>query len=344
MADGQDPTGALAERPLEQLCALDLARLMPTRIGHTLGVMARLGQRARSLGWLVTTTMFLASCLGSGASLTSYLPTTARLGPLSRFAEVGVPVSDLRNHLVTHTVILDRGDLRIGSPGRSAAAVSLAAATRSVAVAMVNQQASYNPALVALARVSISAPGVTALPSYNDRLAWIGFLVRGPQAVSCPGVPPSVAANYIYVEPFGAVILDASTGKAVITYWSRGTGVCGGTTLVGPLVHRGYEVVSVPWIKVGQASAQAPPKLPPGVTAPTGAKEWLVRYTMPPCGDNWDSGGYYRAGRLYGFYIEVQVPMDRPSHCPPARSLTQSISAFFPLRHAPVGVAVGVGL
>ena len=112
----------------------------------------------------------------------------------------------------------------------------------------------------------------------------------------------------------------------------------------GPFVHRAYEVVSVPWTKVGQASAQAPPELPPGAPPPMGVEEWLVRYTMPPCGDNWDSGGYYQASRLDGFYIEVQIPMDRPSHCIPPRSPTQAVPIFFPLRHAPVGVAVGVGL
>jgi len=59
---------------------------------------------------------------------------------------------------------------------------------------------------------------------------------------------------------------------------------------------------------------------------------------MPPCGGNWDSGWYYQRGRLDGFFIEVQVPIDPPVGCSRARTLTGTLLTYGPpLRHAPSG-------
>src|SRR5579884_672678 len=202
-------------------------RLIVAMFDRTMSAVVTLTPRMRPLGWLAAFAL-LASCSGGGGKSAtstyptagSYLPGSPPVEPLSHFARLGVPVDAVTDHRLTRIVSLDGGALRIGPPGVESAAVSLATSTRLVAVAMVNQQASYNPALVTLARVTISVPGAGGVPGYRNRLAWLGFLTRRPGGTSCGGLGGASSARYIYVEPFGAVVLDARTGKSAITYWS----------------------------------------------------------------------------------------------------------------------------
>ena len=320
---------------------------------HKLNAMATVTTGMSPIAWMMALAILLTSCSrATGQSNAppyriagSDLPATAPVEPLSHFTRLGVPIDAVTGHRATRSVRLDRGDLRVGPPGGGSAAVSLETATRLVRVAMVNQQASYNPALVALASVTISISGAGGVPTYRNRLAWVGFLTRRPGGTSCGGLGGGSSTPFVYVEPFGAVVLDARTGESPITYWSRGTGVCGGSSLLGPFVHKAYEVLSVPWTLTGQQAAATPANMPPGAPVSTRPKLWSFRYTMPPCGANWDSGGYYRHGELTGFFIEVQVPIDRNGgQCRPSRTLTGQFSTAIPAGHAPVGIVVGGAL
>ena len=260
-----------------------------------------------------------------------------RLEPsISAFAHLGVPLHAIVDHRFSRPVTIDGGALTIEPPGSKSARVSLSDAERLVMVAMVNQEAQFNPELVAIGRVSVSAPGPGDVPRYRDRLAWVGFIDPNAGPVSCLG--GASGPGYTDAPSFVVVVSDASSGKAALTYRSRGTGPCGGP-LVGPSINRAYEVLSVPWTVRGQESVPLPPT-PPGFTFPTHAKEWVIQYTMPPCGSNWDSAMTYRGRTPAGWYVEVQRPIELPTSCRPPRKVTGSLPTDAPLLHAPTGLVV----
>lgn len=204
---------------------------------------------------------------------------------------------------------------------------------------------SYSPDAVALGRVTVSSALTTGLPRYWNRLAWVGFV--GPQpAVSCPPSPtPPPGASSGHQSSFRVVLFDAQSGAAALTYTSGGTGPCS-TTVRGPTISRASEILSLPWKALGQhpvAPASLP--FPPGASVPTDLVDWEIRYTIPRCGTQFDSGTYEFPAGTTSLYIDTEVPIDPPARCNSARSTTVSWGpesvTIGRVRHAPTGLASG---
>lgn len=287
--------------------------------------------------------LLLAGCsspsgsVGDVAAINLHVPVISR----SDLAGLGVPVRDIVDNRIQQSASFDDGAFVVSPPGKISPGFALSKAKVLVEEAMVNQQADYNPSMIALARVSISVPRTAGMPSYHQRLAWIGFLGGYSEPVSCGG---GDGESYIYEPSFTSVIVDARTGTDPVTFQARGTGPCGGE-VVGPFVHRAYEVLSVPWTFVGYEPSiyPRPPMPPPGMPSPAPVeKHWTAHYLMPPCGSQWDSGTVDVPHGTTKFFVEVEAPIKPPAHCPAVGPVTaQWGTSSERLGHAPTGVLLG---
>ena len=263
-------------------------------------------------------------------------------------------MSAIANHRLVHTVRLDGGKLILGPPQNSDASISLNRAQRIVAEALTGSPGSYNPALVAVGRVTLNE-STTGLPLYTNRLAWVALI--GPQmAFSCLG---SFSGESYATRPlsFDVVLLDAGSGGAVLQYRTRGVGLCGGT-IEGPAVQRATEILSLPWTAIGQTPVTqqqiqrlVPPNAPNAASAAATLKSavnWVIRYTIPACGTQFDSGVYMINPTKPILYIDASVPISPPSHCSPARTVNTTWGpedvGISQAGHAPVGLASGAAL
>jgi hypothetical protein len=162
-------------------------------------------------------------------------------------------------------------------------------------------------------------PPLTLLPSYRNRLAWVG-IVWGPTG-ACPGsttTEPAAARSTTYV----AIVIDAHTGQRVIAYRSGGLSACTGATQV-PTVTKPNELLSVPWQPVGPAST-------------------AVQIQVPACGHYYGWTQVPTTGGGLADQVVVSVPFD-PA-CGSTVPQTQAVDQVVPLgsgqglvNHAPVG-------
>lgn len=268
---------------------------------------------AKRAWWVALLSVLLAAC-GSRVAA----PTTTSPGDR-------VPVHALVKHRVVSDISLDGGAFTAQPPGDAKARFPLSRAKRVVLAASTGVHGPYDPALVALGRVTLALkhPG---LPSYQDRLAWVGFVSSEGFTASCPpptGTPTSGTSSVspsTYNPYFFIVVLDAGTGKAVLDYRTRGTGNCGGV-FTGPRVLRADELLSVPWSVTEQPD-----------------KQWTYSYAIPRCDRDYMRGGY---GPTETSFVIVEGPIDPPSHCSPARTLTATVPSGITADHAPTGVTTG---
>jgi len=284
---------------------------------------------ARRARCLVLFTLLLTACGGQMAVSKATPPNQS------------VPVAAVANHRVVKDIVLDGGALTARPPGSAVARYSLGRAKKVVLAAYsdVANGTTYDPILVALGRVTLSLKHAVGLPSYQDRLAWIAFF----QQFTAPPCPSEVApADGSYSPFFYVVILDAQTGKDALTYQTRGIGDCGGPVR-GPYLRRAQELLSVPWTAVGEqpVSSSPPVYLPGGNTTPTITTEWTIRYTVPACARLHVASGGGPGPET--FLVDVEVPLDPPPHCSPARSVTTTWpSGNGELAHSPTGLTSGV--
>jgi len=281
---------------------------------------------------------------GVGATSTSATAGTTTVA-LSELAGSGLPVSAVSGHRVVRQISFDEGDLVIDPPRTAHALVTLGHAEKIVAAAMTASPGSYNPALVALGRVTLRHEAA-GLPRYAGRLAWVALV--GPQVgISCPGMMTGGSGPEA-APSVSVVILDAQSADAVLHYRSRGAGPCGGPA-VGPTLERAAEVLSVPWTAMGEhAVAPGSSPFPPGAPVPPHQVDWVIRYTIPACGTQFDSGTYAFPPGTVTLYIDVTVPISAPARCAAARTITttwgpESVD-IGQARHGPVGIAGGAEL
>ncbi|HUE59410.1 MAG TPA: hypothetical protein VMO88_07485 [Acidimicrobiales bacterium] len=260
---------------------------------------------ARRTWWLVPLALLLTACGGPMAVSKATLPTEH------------VPSAAVANHRVVKDIVLDGGAFTANSPGDAKARYSLSRAEKLVLAASTAVHETGSPALVALGRVTLSLKRQGGLPSYRDRLAWIGVMSSN-QSVSCaPSPPGSGSVRVLYAPYFFVVLLDAQTGKDVVDYRTRGTPNCGGE-VTGPRVLRADELLSVPWTAEGEQ----------------------LGYTIPACARLYMQGGYGWGPET--MFIDVEGPIDPPPHCSPARTVAWTSPAGSEMAHAPTGLTSGV--
>jgi hypothetical protein len=285
--------------------------------------------------------------VGSASSLPGHSEATIGVAPgvvtLNAAARGGLlPSGTFMDRRVARPIAVDRGALRIDPPPMSQSPV----VPFEQANAIVNAARSYDQGIVVPADIGFGIVYVNdafsaGLPPYSGRSAWVAVLAP----------PPSGGADCVAgggaVEPRAhVVIIDAETGDDVLDYQTRGTGPCGGI-VNGPTVQRAQEITSLAWIGVGQrpVTAQQTQRIfPPGVTVPAGAVNWVLRSTIPPCGSITASGVDYPSGlsTLPALYVDAQVPIDQPSSCPPAKTVTTTLgpenTPISQVQHAPTGI------
>jgi len=245
--------------------------------------------------------------------------------------------SAIRADRFVRAVTADGGALRIGPAPRGFTPIfPMAKAATVVHSALTYDPGTYEPTAIGLGVVSLASSLTKRLGSYRSRLAWAAVI--GPQAaISCP----SVGAHAAFSPSFKLVIMDARSGRASLVYRSRGTGPCGGP-VTGPVVSRAMEIVSIPWSAVGDGPPTSIP-MPPGTPSLAHAVDWVIRYTVPPCGVVFDSPGTYLSDPNHpDVFIDVQIPIDPPNSCPGAKTMTTSFGpervSITKVLHAPLGV------
>lgn len=289
---------------------------------------------------LVLAAVALAACTAraGSSSVGASSRQSGHLPPAQASHSVPTAAGAIAGHRFVRPFDVDGGGLRVAPPSDSQGLVSLARAAEVVRDAMTYDQGAFQPSGLGLGSVTIT-PGLTqGLPTYQDRLAWVAVI--GPQvAISCP----LIASGEDSASPpaFKVLVMDARSGMATLVYRSRGTGPCGGP-VSGPGVTRAMEIVSIPWVAVGDGPPTSIP-MPPGVTVPSLGYDWIIRYTLPACAEVFDSPGVFASDPDHpDLFMDVQRPIDPPAHCPPARSVTTSFGPErVPIRqvlHAPLGV------
>jgi hypothetical protein len=162
----------------------------------------------------------------------------------------------------------------------------------------------------AYGRVTISSTVTGSLPQYQSRSAWITVIPPSPGG-SCPGFPGTGAPRG---TPMSVTVLltDADTGHSSIVFQSAGLSLCGGDQ-PNPTAYVAAETFGLKWTLLGQR---------PDPTQ-AGYVDWHISYRVPSCALSSAAPGLASssAGRTM-LYVEADMPIDRPAHCPSSTETT----------------------
>jgi hypothetical protein len=156
------------------------------------------------------------------------------------------------------------------------------------------------------------------LPTYHQRLAWVGIVWGAP--TSCPGpttTQPTAPGPTSYV----AVVIAARSENSVLAYRSGGSAPCTGTP-EAPAVTEPDELLSVPWQPVGPAST-------------------AVQVQLPACGEYYGWTQVMAPGDASADQVVAAVPIDPTCGSAPQSQLVDQVvplgSGQGLVGHAPLG-------
>jgi hypothetical protein len=327
--------------------------------------------RARRIAWAGVASIVLI-CAGLTAGLTLGGSPRHRVvvggstSPTSAHVTFGSPVNlnpstpgsllprgTIVDGRVLRPIIIDGGALRIDpAPSTLSATFTLEQARSVVKAAQTHDQGTVLQSTASQADVGFGVVDLAdklsvGLPAYSDRPAWVAILKPRSATMYCP--PTSASSTSGSATPVvDVVLLDAQTGTDVLDYRSRGSGPCGGQ-ITGPSIQRAQEIISIPWISVGESplTQKQVQQFPPNANLSNSAVNWTIQYTVPRCATIFDSPGIYEPTGPNNpvLYVDAQRPITPPSSCPPARTVTNTFgpetTSLSQAKHGPTGLAAG---
>ena len=238
-----------------------------------------------------------------------------------------LPPDAIVNGRVARPIIVDGGTLTIDPvPESMSPVVTQDHAAEIVQAAQTYTSGVADPAEIGFGLADLDTSLSNGLPSYTSRPAWFGLWgPRTEAGVSCPGATGGITTPP--VPTLHVVLLDSQTAGDVLEYRSRGSSPCGGQ-ISGPSVQRAQQNISLPWTAIGEtpmSQQQLRRLFPPTANLPKHPVSWIIRYTVPPCASNPETGVFDTAGtNLPVLYVEVLVPISAPPSCASAKTITQS--------------------